>query len=1074
MIDCGTGDIVALQLEGTDQWRDARVVPRDVAVPGISDALDLGPESMADRVALLSALDDLKRRGIIEERKKEVRGMNGKRNAYFLTEEGREHVAKLREQLTGETVLVRNGFEEEVPLEEVDEYLPEPAIPRALSRATESGVLYLQEDVGESFVNREAERAILETTMESVLDGDAHVVLVAGEAGIGKTTLVTDEFGSAAREEGFEVLVGKCQRDTDEPYAAVRSALSRIDVDEASFEREGEPPEDAEGYAAERTAMFEGIVDSLERAADSQPLLVVIDDLHLAGDPTIELFRYLSERIGGRVMLVGTCRPEDYDPGHQLAELLAEWKGHEGRLQIDLDRFDRDETRRLIQWVLEERTIPGSFVDLIYDRTAGNPLFVKESVARMREDGTVDPVHGIFPDDPGEVPLPDRIEAAVDLRLSVLDRPTREVLEVGAIVGETVPRSVLSAAVDLPEPKLRERVDLLVDGHVWEDDGEEYLFVSGLVRETVADGIDEERRRRLHRRIADAVLECDRSGRDHHATIAHHYHEAGRYEDAVDHYVEAAERATEVYANEVALANYREALDLLRGGLDRPEDDERVVDVLREIAEVNYLLGEYDEADRYYEYVTDRIDDPEDLRRIYRIRADMASSAGDYEKELELATEGLEVAGTDDTLETCLLYGRKGAGHSHNGQVEEAEAAYERCLEVAKRIDDPTGIAAAYLDFGALDMRKDEVDEGTIETLEDAVDAAERSDDDRTLARALNNLAMALMDLGRLDEAEEVYHRCLAVQEAMGDRMALCTSLRNLASIYQESSNYDQALETLDRALEVGGQVRNHHLLAWATLQISGIHHQHGDLDLALEYMEDSLEYVRRVGDPDRFALTVAYTIDLLLDRGDDERAGELVGELRSSLEEVETPYYVSMGRAILGDYHHVRDDLDRAVEEYEAGLAVEIEEMPPHPLLYNANGLVEVAVDRDDAEAAREHVGTVGEIAGAIGGDWTTASAAVHEGLVLSLEGDHDAAVDRAEEALAIYRSEDSVSKVGEVHALLGLARIHRDAGDGERARERAEAAAEVAENCGIGRYVEEIEAVLEDVESDPGSQKA
>lgn len=1062
MTDWGTEDIVTLQLEGTDQWRDARVVPRDVAVPGISEALDLGEESLADRVALLSALEELKRRGLVEQRKKSVRGMEGRRNAYFLTERGREHVDRLRDRLTDETIVVRNGTEEEVALGDVGEYLREPALPRALSRLTEEGVLYLDEDVGESFVDREAERALLESTMEQVVNGNAHAVLVTGEAGIGKTTLVTEEFAGTAGEAGFRLLEGSCRRDTAEPYAPFTDAFSALDHEEDPFDREGLDPENAESFEAERTAMFETVVDVLEAAADREPLLVVIDDLHLADEPTAALFEHVAERVEGPVLLVGTCRPGETDTDEPVGELVDWWDEGERRLRLDLDRFGRGETRRLVQWVIDHRAIPESFVDLVYDQTGGNPLFVKESVARMCEEGTVDPEHDVFPNGPDDIPLFGRIEEAVERRLSVLDEDTRRVLDVGGLIGETIDFDVLSAALDLETAAVREHVDVLVDSHVWERDGDRLRFFSGLVRETVVDRIEADRRRDLHERIAEAVLDAQVSDRDHHATVAHHYHEAGRYGPAVEHYVEAGDRATEVYANEVALSNYRSALDLLRDRLDRPEDGETIVEVLTNIAKVNYLLGDYEEADRFYQYVTDRIDDDEELRHVYRIRADMASTQYDFERELQLAEEGLEVAGIDDTLETCLLLGRKGAGHDHNEQLEEAEEAYKQCLAVAKRIDDPEGLAAAYLNLGALDMRLREVDEETIERLEEAVEAAERADSDRSLARALNNLAMCQSDLGRDEAAIETYHRMLAVQEAIGDRMALCDSLRNLATIYQQHGNHDEALETYHQALNTARKLQKHNTIASVTSSIAGVHHGLGDLDLALEYMQESLESAREVGDTDLEVRTVAYLVDLHLDRGDVGKAKRLAGDIEDRLSEVRSPLSLSLGHWVQGDLARERGDLAAAREHYEDGMAVDGEGMTAHPIVWNANGLVEVAADRDDVELATEAAERSTEAAAATEDEMTVASASVYEGIALRVAGNYDAAIDAIEGGLETYRDGESTFKGGELHALVNLAAVHRDHGDARLAEEYAREAKTMAEDTGIGRYDDRIEELL------------
>lgn len=1075
MLDYDTGDVILLQLEDVGTGPEAGAVPPDVAIPGISAALEVSEERISERVTLLSALDDLKRSGLVEEHQMRVVGLEGERNVYFLTEEGRERARELRAELADERVIVRDGGEREVALGDVDEYLPDPALPRALSRLTDDRVLYLEEEVGSRFVNRERELARLRNALADVEAGRPRTVLVGGEAGVGKTTLVTDELASTAREDGVRVSVGRCQTEVTEPYGPVREAVGDLLLGDP-FVREGPEPADASQLAAERTAMFEDVVDRLAAAGEEGPVMVVVDDLHSADEPTLSLFEHLAEHLHGSVLLVGTYRPEDLPADHAVAGLADDWPDaaeapEAGRYHLPLEPFGRDETRQLVEWLVGRRGVPAAFVDLVFELTGGNPLFVKESVTRLLQEDLVDPDHDIYPEDPTEIPISEEVEDTIDIRLSVLDEATHDVLDLGGVIGQAIPFEVLAAAADADEAELRERADVLVDSHVWERaEGEEerFRFASGLMRETVFDRIDPGRRRELHARIADAVAESHGDDPDYHATIAHHYRQAGEPERAFEFFIQAADHAKQVYAHEVALDNYDRALELAREELDRPEDDEDVLDVLTEFAETYYLLGEYEEADRYYRYVADRATDLETLRRIAHVRIDMLDSQGRYDEALEVAESAIEEYGVADTRESCHLFGLKGGVHLHTGEFDAAEEAFQRTLEIAERIAEPEALASAYLDLGALDIVRGEADEETVDLLERAVSVAEEGDDDRPLARALNNLAMLYNEFDRTDEAEETFRRCLDLKDEMGDRVQVARAHANLGEIQRNKGEFEAAVENTERAVEIAESVDNVQVMSSSHRRLSAIHHTVGDLDAAVEHGERSLELVDALGNEESRVGTTASLADSYLDRGDAERARDLAREAADLAADLDYGDGRWMGLVIVGEAERELGDLDASVDALESALSLVDDEFrfPDQRRSAVRVSLSETALAAGDVVAAADHARAAVEAAERTDDDSTLARARLRTATVSRIRGEYDDAETTLAGVLETSRQPHERSAYLECKALLELARLERDRGNADAAREYAEQALELTENGGFGRFTDTARGILDDLD--------
>lgn len=956
MVECSTADLVALHLAAADPDREAAVAPYAASIPGIGEALEVGKEAMAERITLLSALSTLKGEGYVDEAVRRVQGLDGEHTVYYPTEAGRDHAREVRERLVDERIRVQNGQTTEVRLGEVDRYLDDPALVRALARLTDDDVLYLDEGVDQQFVDRTAEFATLEDHLDAVQAGDGRSVLVSGEAGVGKTTLVS-KLTREAHDRGFRVLEGVCRRDAAEPYLPFRDAL--VDHIEASpFDPDGPELDDAERFEAQRTALFADVVDAVADLAADRPLVLFVDDLHSADRATLGMFDYVADNLDDApVLLVGTYRPEDLRDGGSLAAMADEWADGD---HLELAPFGPEETRGLIRWVLDARNLPERFVDLVHDRTGGNPLFVKESVKRMHEEGTVDPEYDVFPESSGEVPIPDRVEETVDIRLRTLDRDALGVLRTGSLVGETIPLPVLAAAVDLPESRLREYVDLLVDSYVWERTGDDTLrFVSGLIRETVSARVPADRREELHERIATAIREVGGAAPDRYAAVAHHYRQAGNDRRALEYYRRAAEHDREMYAHEAAVENYERALSAARD----LGDDEEVLAVLENIGKVHRIAGEHDLANEHFERVRDRADDDGTRRRIARYQSRMEARRGHYDEAIRHANRGLELA-DDDSTEALRLLCNKAWALMQQGKFDDAERISEETLERAEGADDEV-LGQALHNRASVEMARGTVDDEAIDMMERAVEVRDRAGDRRGVSESLNNLGGMLLQVDDVEGAREAMNRSLEISEEMGDAYGSLSARNNLGKIHRAAGDVERALECYEIVLEESRRLGARQTLANALANAGKIYRRrNNDLVTAADYLERSLEIQRemdntrwQVGISASLAKTYALQADLEAGLSHARRALDLA-------EDAGMPGAESDAHRVLGDLHAEREDYRRALDHHEAALELASENDKAQQSLSAHNSLAEVNLHLDRVEAAFEHAERAVEIA--------------------------------------------------------------------------------------------------------------
>ena len=359
------------------------------------------------------------------------------------------------------------------------------------------------------FVGRVAARAALSEALQLAAVGRPGIVLISGEAGVGKTRLLTEVSTLAAAFQAVAVG-GVCVdvapgtlayapfidilRDlhrggfTASLPASTRAELGRLVPETATGRYEG-PPAGQGGQGR----LFAAVRDLLAVASVSKPILVTIEDLHWGDASTLDLVTYLARSMQTeRCLLVATARLDTLHRRHPLLGIVAEL----GRLpwleRIDLARFDKSELVQQLTGILGRVPDPELAHD-IFERSDGNAFFAEELVAT----GAV-----------GPGPLPASLRELLTARLAALDEVTQGIVRVAAVAGRVVSHELLEQVSGVPSPvliaALREAVDHGVLLRV-EDTSPGYAFRHALVREAASDELLATERIAIHRTIADAL-----------------------------------------------------------------------------------------------------------------------------------------------------------------------------------------------------------------------------------------------------------------------------------------------------------------------------------------------------------------------------------------------------------------------------------------------------------------------------------------------------------------------------------------------------------------------------------------
>ena len=445
------------------------------------------------------------------------------------------------------------------------------------------------------FVGRRAELERLDAAFDHAARGDPSVVLVAGEAGVGKSRLIV-EFIARVEAGGGRGLTGGCLDlgGGGPPYApfaeALRTFVRRLDPDAraAAFGPStgalvrlvpdlrlamadvGPQSVDAEPSGVQ-AQVFDAVIGALEHISCEPPLALIIEDIHWADGSTRDLVRFLVRNMATqRLALVMTYRSDELHRRHPLLPLLAELE-RSGRVErLDLAPFDRDELADQLVGILGE---PASdeVVDTLLERSNGLPFYVEELIAGRDENGSA---------------LPATLRDVLALRLAALSDASLAVVRAAAVFGGPIPHEQLVAVTEMDDRALLAAVGEAVDAKILmpteDPEGQSYTFRHALLREAASDELLPAERVRFHLRLADhldAILDAlpavDASFASDAAVHAHLAHDLPRAFSSAVRAVHALVAAT---AYREALGHAERALELWprvdnaeqRAGMDHP------------------------------------------------------------------------------------------------------------------------------------------------------------------------------------------------------------------------------------------------------------------------------------------------------------------------------------------------------------------------------------------------------------------------------------------------------------------------------------------------------------------------
>jgi predicted ATPase len=928
------------------------------------------------------------------------------------------------------------GFDEPVPVFHIHGL----QMPRRVGRAV-------------PLVGRDQEMSLLRDRLENARQGQGSLISVVGEAGVGKSRLVAEAI-ETARSLGLRVLEGHTPSYGERIPYTPWSELLREHVgwtsDTTVEQRTGRlkrhlaglqdnqaewAPVVAEalGLSLPDTPMTAGLaprfrrqrffdltLQMVQQAADENPLLIVLEDLHWAGPLAEELLTYLGRNIAqSSVTILGTYRPVDGAlPGEELPH----------HRSIPLAALPIERCQDMVVALTGCQELDPILAGLIWERAQGNPLYVKEIVQVLQEQGALVQDNGslrlLGDPETAALEIPPTIQEVILSRIDHLREGPRSVLRVAAVIDQEFLFPVLVGVFPFgdAEPVLRQRTERLCQAEMLTPmDADQYAFRHALTREVAYGSILHTRRRVLHEQVGKYYEQHfgDRL-EQHYGFLAHHFRHSANQSKALEYTLRAGRQAAHSYANEAAAAYFRQALEIATSDPG--------------------LLS------------------PRETIQIHRERGDVLSQAGRFAEALECYEQALRKgAGVLDDIAIAQFHRLCCYVHERCGRYEESLNALQRAHRVLLRHSrgmSSLEMAHVLASMSGIYMRTS-VFEKAATLGQEALVIAQKTSPGRERSSLLGRIHMqqgnACAMVGQYGEAQHCFERALRFREQAGERPEIASTYNNLGYLWFLQDEYEKAIESYRRCLEVARQVGDPYIAAYAANNLGSAWNDLGDYDLATEYCRESLAVRERIGD--QYGMASCWdTMGLVhTARGEYEQAIELHRRSLGLKRKMGETFQEANSLVNLSLTHLAKGETNQALSLADSALGI-LEELETQTLLPEAHIAAAQALARlNKPGQAREHAQVALEIARETGQrKFGAVAARVLAGILAS-----DASADSAE-VEQLFR--ESIKTLADIGCRLEWGRACRSYGrflnaieQPDKARECQEKARRLFEEIGV-----------------------
>jgi predicted ATPase/class 3 adenylate cyclase len=719
------------------------------------------------------------------------------------------------------------------------------------------------------FVGREHELTLLQERWVEARAGRGQVILLMGEAGIGKSRLLL-EFQRCLAGEPVTWLTGRCIS-----YGKEMAYLPIIDLLKHNFQvEEGDddatvsakiergmevlgaelqpaiphvkyllsvPPGDDAVLSLDaqqrRLKLFEAIRAMMLQGGQRRPLVLVVEDLHWIDKTSEEVLLHLADSItAARVLLLVAYRPGYPNPFGERTYTT----------RIGLRTLSDHESLRLAAGMLAVAEFPPELRDLIIRKAEGNPFFLEEVLKSLLEVGALRQHDGryILTKHISEIYVPDTVQDVIMARIDRLEEDPKKALQLASVIGREFTVRLLERISDVKAQLERFLQELKVLEFIYERSFYPelaYMFKHALTHDVAYNSLLVQRRKELHRLVAAAIEElyAERLP-ESYEMLAYHYERGEVWKKAMEYLVKAGQKAQQAYANQEARDHYSRALDICERLGEAVEPTTRMM-IYAGKGAVHLLLSEFHasvEAQQCLLEVARQLGDRhKEAEALYQIGFGF-HYAHEFEKALEFSNQAQSLAaeiGNQNILAASLFV--IAFVHAMTGKLDEAAHGVEEALRVSREAGETGREGFNLYMLGQLHNWKGEYEQA-LRLLEQGFTIGHAHDLQLIVIRVLWYRGLTHGGQGEYAAALATLQDALALSDRLGDKIYKCRVLNSLGWVYGEIYNLEAAIRYNREGAEASYKIGDPEIIRNAEINLGDDYLLLGDLEQAQRYLE--------------------------------------------------------------------------------------------------------------------------------------------------------------------------------------------------------------------------------------------
>lgn len=756
-------------------------------------------------------------------------------------------------------------------------------------------------------IDRTREMGLLKETVDKAISDQGQLFFLYGEAGIGKTRLAM-ELKTYAHSRGMRILYGRCpalfKMNGVFPYSPWKE-LVRDYIQTTTPEQ----LQRAVGYypgeiykivpeikqklitfsesaqlspETEQERLFEAVAQFFSNISKTAPLMLVLDDLQWADASSLLLLHYIARGIfRENILLLGAYRNTEVEEKHPLTPVLTELNRARLLHTIQLKRMSFDYVAEMIKQILGQNDVPKEFCQLVHEKTDGNPFFVEEVLASLKEDGLIVPErekNKIM--QVSEIEFPKTVKDVLKARLDRLNEECKSVLTTASYIGNDFTFEALREATGLEEGRMLELIDQILKTGLLKcrtQNGEDRCtFADALVRDVLYDEVNPLRRKKLHEVVGQALEEVYVKKLDEHfGELASHFLESGNKDKALNYFLKAGEKAEKVYAYNEAGSYFQSALRFLEENENNHQKRARVLETL---GDIKRHLGDYDACLKLWNQALLFWSELGESQKVAQIRRKIGYilwvKTGNLEKAKNNFSKSQEILEAQpESAELANLYADIAEMHWRSMELDQASSYLQKAIALAKKVNAYETLSNSYMVLAKIACMNDR--KKAAEYSEEALKVA--LDHGCLQAAVYAYLGLSSPNFG----AEDPERRRQYVEEGydLAKKVGLISGQINfgtfLAGVYFNRGEIDAALLQGEEAIAFCRRTGNLHLLPLALL---GLGHKYivlGEFDKAEAYLKEALVTAQKTNDVQAVANASMWLSTLLIEKGEYAKAIE-------------------------------------------------------------------------------------------------------------------------------------------------------------------------------------------------------